>query len=112
MAVQQLAKDQAKREKKNQKDLDEQFKKDDENAEKDAQRMMDLMDRIYNKSKDLKAPKSIEPNQRLLNTLERNMKIAEDFKKDIIGAKSGGQIKCGVQTKGTSPLIKKRKGKK
>ena len=53
MAVQQLAKDQAKREKKNQKNLDEQFKKDDENAEKDAQRMMDLMDRIYNKGPTL-----------------------------------------------------------
>lgn len=25
--------------------------------------------------------------------------------------KSGGQVKCGVQMKGTSPLIKKRKGK-
>ena len=107
MAVQQLAKDQAKREKKNQKDLDQQFKKDDENAEKNAERYMDLMDRIYNKGS-----KSIEPNQRLLNTLERSMKTAEDFKKNIIGAKSGGQIKCGVQTKGTSPLIKKRKGKK
>lgn len=111
MAVQTLAKDQAKREKKNQKDLDEQFKKDDENAEKDAQRMMDLMDRIYNKSKDLKAPKSIEPNQRLLNTLDQNIKIAEDFKK-IIGAKKGGLMKkCGIQLKGTSPLLK-RKGKK
>jgi predicted polyphosphate/ATP-dependent NAD kinase len=104
MAVQQLAKDQAKREKKNQKDLDQQFKKDDENAEKDAQRMMDLMDRIYNKSKDLKAPESIEPNQRLMRKIKSE--------REIIGAKSGGQIKCGVQTKGTSPLIKKRKGKK
>ena len=87
MAVQQLAKDQAKREKQNQKDLDEQFKKDDENAEKDAERYMDLMDRIYNRGK-----------------------IRSE--REIIGAKSGGQIKCGVQMKGTSPLIKKRKGKK
>ena len=98
MAVQTLAKDQAKREKQNQKDLDEQFKKDDENAEKDAERYMDLMDRIYNKGPTL-------------DNIKKNMKIAEDFKK-IIGAKSGGQIKCGVQMKGTSPLIKKRKGKK
>ena len=94
MAVQQLAKDQAKREKKNQKDLDEQFKKDDENAEKDAQRMMDLMDRIYNKG-----PKS--PNT---ETVKKSL--------EVFGLKSGGQIKCGVQMKGTSPLIKKRKGKK
>tara|TARA_R100000278_G_scaffold72211_1_gene56764 strand:- start:126 stop:392 length:267 start_codon:yes stop_codon:yes gene_type:complete len=88
MAVQQLAKDQAKKEKQNQKDLDEQFKKDDENAEKDAERYMDLMDRIYNKRGKIRS------------------------EREIIGAKSGGQIKCGVQMKGTSPLIKKRKGKK
>ena len=100
MAVQTLAKDQAKREKKNQKDLDEQFKKDDENAEKDAQRMMDLMDRIYNKG-----PESIEPNQRLMRKIKSE--------REIIGAKKGGLMKkCGIQLKGTSPLLKKRKGKK
>jgi len=98
MAVQTLAKDQAKREKKNQKELDEQFKKDDENAEKDAGRYMDLMDKIYNKGPTL-------------DNIKKNMKIAEDFKK-IIGAKKGGLMKkCGIQLKGTSPLLK-RKGKK
>ena len=101
MAVQTLAKDQAKREKKNQKDLDEQFKKDDENAERDAERMMDLMDRIYDKG-----PESIEPDSRLM----RKRQFGPDGR--IIEAKKGGLMKkCGIQLKGTSPLLK-RKGKK
>ena len=99
MAVQTLAKDQAKKEKKKQKELDEKFKKDDENAEKDAGRYMDLMDRIYNKG-----PESIEPNQRLMRKIKSE--------REIIGAKKGGLMKkCGIQLKGTSPLLK-RKGKK
>jgi hypothetical protein len=88
MAVQTLAKDQAKREKENQKAIDEEFKKDDENAERDAERYMELQERIYNKPKK---PKS---------------------EREIIGAKKGGLMKkCGIQLKGTSPLLK-RKGKK
>ena len=84
MAVQTLAKDQAKREKENQKAIDEEFKKDDENAEKDASRYMDLMDKVYKKGPGGK----------------------------IIEAKKGGLMKkCGIQLKGTSPLLK-RKGKK
>lgn len=98
MAVQTLAKDQAKREKKNQKDLDEQFKKDDENAEKDAGRYMDLMDRIYKKDE-------IPRYENLEKTLKK-------FGVEAYGAKKGGLMKkCGIQLKGTSPLLK-RKGKK
>ena len=105
MAVQTLAKDQATKEKKKQKELDDKFKKDDENAEKDAGRYMDLMDRIYNKSKDLKAPESIAPDSRLMRKIKSE--------REIIGAKKGGLMKkCGIQLKGTSPLLKKRKGKK
>tara|TARA_R100001509_G_scaffold53529_1_gene29358 strand:- start:277 stop:576 length:300 start_codon:yes stop_codon:yes gene_type:complete len=99
MAVQQLAKDQAKREKKNQKNLDEQFKKDDEKAEKDAERYMDLMDRIYKKDE---TPR--------YENLEKTLR---KYGVEAYGAKKGGLMKkCGVQMKGTSPLIKKRKGKK
>ena len=81
MAVQTLAKDQATKEKKKQKELDDKFKKDDENAEKDAGRYMDLMDRIYNKSKDLKAPESIAPDSRLMRKIKSE--------REIIGAKKG-----------------------
>jgi hypothetical protein len=102
MAVQTLAKDQAKREKKNQKDLDEQFKKDDENAEKDAGRYMDLMDKIYDRD-DI----SSDSYKKLM----RKVKLGPDG--TIIEAKKGGLMKkCGIQLKGTSPLLKKRKGKK
>jgi len=99
MAVQTLAKDQAKREKENQKAIDEEFKKDDENAEKDAQRMMDLMERIYKK-----------PIQQDPGGLSPSMRRRPVGK--IIEAKKGGLMKkCGIQLKGTSPLLK-RKGKK
>ena len=103
MAVQTLAKDQAKREKENQKAIDEEFKKDDENAEKDAQRMMDLMEKIYNRGvyDKFKGVREGKPEGRIL-------------KDEIIEAKKGRLMKkkCGVQMKGTSPLLKNRKGKK
>ena len=47
MAVQQLAKKQAKKEKKNQKALDDEFERDEEKALEDTQRMLDLMEKIY-----------------------------------------------------------------
>lgn len=86
MAVQQLAKDQAKREKKKQKKLDEKFEKDEQD---NLQRIEDTMKFYKEIFED--PPKSIGPNQRLLE------------------AKAGKLIKCGAQIKGTSPLIKKRK---
>ena len=49
MAVQQLAKKQAKKEKKNQKALDDEFERDEEKALEDTQRMIDSMERIYKK---------------------------------------------------------------
>ena len=104
MAVQTLAKDQATKEKKKQKELDDKFKKDDEKAEKDAGRYMDLMDRIYDLEK---MPETIAPDSRLM----RKVKFGPDG--TIIEAKKGGLMKkCGIQLKGTSPLLKKRKGKK
>jgi hypothetical protein len=77
MAVQQLAKDQAKREKKSQKDLDDKFAKDEEKNLKDIEDTMRLM--------------------------EERRKGSKDF----IEMKRGGQVKCGVQMKGTSPLIRR-----
>ena len=47
MAVQQLGKKQAKKEKKNQKALDDEFARDEEKALEDTQRMIDLMEKIY-----------------------------------------------------------------
>lgn len=104
MAVQTLAKDQATKEKKKQKELDEKFKKDDENAEKDAERMMNLMDRIYDKPRDMKdLPLGLSPQDR------RRFGPGGP----VLEAKKGGLMKkCGIQLKGTSPLLKKRKGKK
>jgi len=102
MAVQQLAKDQAKREKKNQKDLDKKFKEDEENALKDTQRMIDLMERIY---KQPVPPASISPDSRF----KRPETEAVRKSLEVFEIKSGGQIKCGAQIKGTSPLIRKRK---
>ena len=104
MAVQTLAKDQAIKEKKKQKELDEKFKKDDKNAEKDAERMMDLMDRIYDKPRDMKdLPLAPSPSDR------RRFGPGGP----VLEAKKGGLMKkCGIQLKGTSPLLKKRKGKK
>ena len=40
----------------------------------------------------------------------KNLKKSIEFL-ETIDLKSGGQIKCGVQMKGTSPLIEKREGK-
>lgn len=100
MAVQQLAKDQAKRENQKQKKLDDKFAKDEEKNLKDIEDTMRLMEERRNKSFEIYKGK---PN------------IPSDKMKDVIKSidlKSGGQVKCGVQMKGTSPLIKKRKGKK
>ena len=105
MAVQQLAKDQAKREKQSQKDLDDKFAKDEEKNLKDIEDTMRLMEERRDKV----------PEGRILNSdsykkLKKKLKVGPDG--IMIEAKSGGQVKCGVQMKGTSPLIKKRKGKK
>ena len=51
MAVQQLGKKQAKKEKKNQKALDDEFARDEEKALEDTQRMIDLMEKIYKDEK-------------------------------------------------------------
>jgi len=101
MAVQTLAKDQATKEKKKQKELDEKFKKDDEKAEKDAGRYMDLMDKIYDEPK---RPLGLSPS-------DRRRLFGPGG--PVLEAKKGGLMKkCGIQLKGTSPLLKKRKGKK
>jgi hypothetical protein len=101
MAVQQLAKDQAKREKQSQKDLDDKFAKDEEKNLKDIEDTMRLMEERRDKV----------PEGRILNSDSyKKLKVGPDG--IMIEAKSGGQVKCGVQMKGTSPLIKKRKGKK
>ena len=106
MAVQQLAKDQAKREKKSQKKLDDKFAKDEEKNLKDIEDTMRLMEERRNKSFEIYKGKPNTPSDVL-----KNFKKTIDFI-ETIDLKSGGQIKCGVQIKGTSPLIKKRKGKK
>ena len=59
MAVQQLAKKQAKKEKKNQKALDKKFQEDEEKALEDTQRMIDLMEKIYRDP-----PRGLPPKER------------------------------------------------
>ena len=105
MAVQQLAKDQAKREKQKQKKLDDKFAKDEAQNLKDIEDTMRLMEERRNKSFEI-----YEKNE--TPRYENLEKILKKFGVEAYGVKSGGQIKCGVQMKGTSPLIKKRKGKK
>jgi len=95
MAVQQLAKDQAKREKQKQKKLDDKFAKDEAQNLKDIEDTMRLMEERRDRV----------PEGRML---KEGLKDSPE----TIDLKSGGQVKCGVQMKGTSPLIKKRKGKK
>ena len=58
MAVQQLGKKQAKKEKKNQKALDDEFERDEEKALEDTQRMLDLMEKIYKDANDIIVNKS------------------------------------------------------
>ena len=69
MAVQQLGKKQAKKEKKNQKALDDEFARDEEKALEDTQRMIDLMEKIYKKDKKVKErpsdpPRGLPPKER------------------------------------------------
>ena len=61
MAVQQLGKKQAKKEKKNQKDLDDEFARDEEKPLEDTQRMLDAMERIKKQGKGKKLPKKTPP---------------------------------------------------
>ena len=61
MAVQQLGKKQAKKEKKNQKALDDEFERDEEKALEDTQRMLDLMEKIYKKDEKVTEPKPSKP---------------------------------------------------
>ena len=91
MAVQQLAKDQAKREKKKQKELDADLDK----AEQDnLQRIEDTMKFYKEIFED--PPRGLPPKERGPGG-------------PLLEAKAGKLIKCGAQMKGTSPLIKKRK---
>ena len=106
MAVQQLAKDQAKREKKSQKKLDDKFAKDEEKNLKDIEDTMRLMEERRNKSFEIYKGKPNIPSDKM-KELTKTLDFVE-----TLDLKSGGQVKCGVQIKGTSPLIKKRKGKK
>ena len=80
MAVQQLAKKQAKKEKKNQKALDDEFARDEEKALEDTQRMIDLMEKIYKKDKKRKE-----------RTPEKPAKIRNPGG-PIIKAKDGGMM--------------------
>ena len=105
MAVQQLAKDQAKREKQKQKKLDDKFAKDEEKNLKDIEDTMRLMEERRNKSFEIYKGKPNIPSDKM-------KKLNPSDSVETLDLKSGGQVKCGVQMKGTSPLIKKRKGKK
>jgi len=117
MAVQQLAKDQAKREKQKQKKLDDKFAKDEEKNLKDIEDTMRLMEERRNKSFEIykgepNTPSDMKNLKQVIEFFEENNRPNQRLLKDVKNLKSGGQVKCGVQMKGTSPLIKKRKGKK
>ena len=91
MAVQQLAKKQAKKEKKNQKALDDEFARDEEKALEDTQRMIDLMEKIYKKDKKVKE-----------RTPEKPAKIRNPGG-SIIKAKDGGSVEGKRLTKTVPP---------
>jgi len=85
MAVQQLAKKQAKKEKKNQKALDDEFERDEEKALEDTQRMIDSMERIYKKGK--KEPKPDKSKGKKIEQIEKVPKYwpnSDNIKTDIL----------------------------
>ena len=90
MAVQQLGKKQAKKEKKNQKALDDEFARDEEKALEDTQRMLDLMEKIY------KDEKVTEP------TREKPPKIRNPGG-PILEAKDGGSVEGKRLTRTVPP---------
>lgn len=87
MAVQQLAKNQAIKEKKKQ---EEQDMRDEENALDDTQRYMDLMDRIYKKPKN---PIGLSPKQKGPGG-------------PVLEAKKGTLVKKGGQCRGGGIAIR------
>lgn len=87
MAVQQLAKNQAIKEKKKQ---EEQDMRDEENALDDTQRYMDLMDRIYKKPKN---PIGLSPKQKGPGG-------------PVLEAKKGTLVKKGGQCRGVGIAIR------
>lgn len=87
MAVQQLAKNQAIKEKKKQ---EEQDMRDEENALDDTQRYMDLMDRIYKKPKN---PIGLSPRQKGPGG-------------PVLEAKKGTLVKKGGQCRGGGIAIR------
>ena len=91
MAVQQLAKKQATKEKKKQKDLDDEFARDEEKALEDTQRMIDSMERIYKKG-----PK---PDKSKGKKIEKRPKI----KGPILEAKDGGSVEGKRLTRTVPP---------
>ena len=90
MAVQQLGKKQAKKEKKNQKALDDEFARDEEKALEDTQRMLDLMEKIY---KDEKVTESVP---------EKPAKIRNPGG-PILEAKDGGSVEGKRLTRTVPP---------
>lgn len=87
MAVQQLAKNQAIKEKKKQ---EEQDMRDEENALDDTQRYMDLMDRIYKKPKN---PIGLSPKEKGPGG-------------PVLEAKKGTLVKKGGQCRGGGIAIR------
>jgi len=83
MAVQQLAKKQAKKEKKNQKDLDAKFARDEEKAIERAGQHQEFMKKIY-KSKPSK------PGKKPKTPKKEGMKI--ESLGPILEAKDGGSV--------------------
>jgi hypothetical protein len=93
VAVQQLGKKQAKKEKKNQKALDDEFARDEEKALEDTQRMIDLMEKIY---KDEKVKERTSPIR------EKPPKIRNPGG-PILEAKDGGSVEGKRLTRTVPP---------
>jgi len=105
VAVQQLGKKQAKKEKKNQKALDDEFARDEEKALEDTQRMIDSMERIYKKGKQKQVEPQRPPKQKPLKLPKTPKK--EGMKIESLGpileAKDGGSVEGKRLTRTVPP---------
>tara|TARA_S200002703_G_C3732288_1_gene225077 strand:+ start:512 stop:895 length:384 start_codon:yes stop_codon:yes gene_type:complete len=92
MAVQQLAKKQAKKEKKKQKDLDAKFAKDEEKAIERAGKHQEFMKGIYKQGVPPKLPKVKEKPSKQKPKTPKTEGIKIESLGPIIEAKDGGMM--------------------
>ena len=102
MAVQQLAKKQAQKEKKKQKDLDAKFAKDEEEAIERAGQHQEFMKKIYKKGAPKGQDKPQEPSKQKPKTPKKEGMEIESLG-PILEAKDGGSVEGKRLTRTVPP---------